>query len=137
MARILIMEDDEDQAFLLSEFLSGEGHTVSTSASGQEALDKLEDEKPDLLITDVFVRKGGTMVPDGGLLLISRVRFPGNTAERAWMRKLPIIAITGGASYPGQANLLTTLEDMGANRSFRKPIDLKELGSAVRELLHS
>lgn len=135
MAHILIMEDDADQAFLLSEYLTGRGHRVSTSQTGQEALKLLEADKHDLLITDIFVRQDGKMVPDGGLLLISRIRYPGNTGDKAWMLKLPIIAITGGAGLPGQSQLLNTLSDFGANRTFRKPIDLKVLGESVRELL--
>lgn len=137
MAHILIMEDDYDQAFLLSEFLSGRGHRVSTTDSGQKALASLNEEKHDLLITDIFIRKGGQMVPDGGLLLISRLRFPGNVGDKAWMRSLPIIAITGGASLPGQSNLMETLKDFGADRTFAKPLELRKLGVAVSELLRN
>src|SRR5687768_1689826 len=55
MARILLVEDDRAIVLGLRENLAFEGHTVLHVARGDEALDRLNGERPDLLILDVML----------------------------------------------------------------------------------
>jgi len=51
--RILVVDDDEASARGLAKLLSLEGFEVSTAYNGREALEQLEKETPDALITDL------------------------------------------------------------------------------------
>ena len=68
MARILIMEDDQDFATVLSGALEETGHSVVVSADGAAAMEELRATRYDLLITDIYVRQDGRATADGGIL---------------------------------------------------------------------
>jgi CheY-like chemotaxis protein len=54
MARLLLVDDDEDIVDLFAEFLRSAGHDVSTASSGEEGLRALRAAPlPDLLVLDV------------------------------------------------------------------------------------
>lgn len=55
MARILIAEDDSDVRRLVALALEGEGHEVTMSADGIEALHAMAEGLPDLLLLDVMM----------------------------------------------------------------------------------
>lgn len=50
--KVLIADDDEDSRMMLSFLLQEEGWEVSEACNGKEALEKVIEEKPDLLILD-------------------------------------------------------------------------------------
>ncbi len=54
-AFIIVAEDSEDAAVLIKFTLEKAGYRVLTTVNGHEALKAIEIEKPDLLITDVFM----------------------------------------------------------------------------------
>jgi DNA-binding response OmpR family regulator len=53
MARILVVDDEPDSVELLQEFLTGKGYEVVTASSGEEALRKVKEERPHLMLLDV------------------------------------------------------------------------------------
>jgi CheY-like chemotaxis protein len=55
MARILIVEDDKDLNNAYSIILKNEGHEVVEAYDGQEALTKLGDFSPDLILLDLLM----------------------------------------------------------------------------------
>jgi CheY-like chemotaxis protein len=55
MARILIVDDDPDFALVCRSVLEAEGYAVSTAANGSQAMDKLHQERPDLMLLDVMM----------------------------------------------------------------------------------
>lgn len=55
MARILVVEDDHDLNKAYSIILKHEGHEVVQAFDGKEALDKLEDFEPDLILLDLLM----------------------------------------------------------------------------------
>lgn len=55
MARILVVEDDLDLNNAYSIILSNEGHEVVTAYDGKQALDKLKDFSPDLILLDLLM----------------------------------------------------------------------------------
>ena len=117
MARILIAEDDRAILLGLSENLAFDGHVVVKALRGDEALDCIESEKPDLLILDV-------MLPGvNGFEICRRVRRRDRT--------LPILMLTARSEEVDKVMGL----DLGADDYLTKPFSLPELLARVRALL--
>jgi CheY-like chemotaxis protein len=96
--RVLLVEDDELVRDLVRECLEGAGHSVTSCASGEEAvrLAALGAERFDLVVTDL-VMPGGM----GGRELVARLR-----TNQPGMRVLFISgAADSGAFEPGSAVL--------------------------------
>lgn len=53
--KILIIEDDEDLHLLYRLFLQGESYKILQARNGQEGLDEIERERPDLVILDMIM----------------------------------------------------------------------------------
>jgi DNA-binding response OmpR family regulator len=68
MARILVVDDEPDARELLQEFLTGKGYEVLTASNGEEALQKVKEERPHLILLDV------RMPNMSGLEVLRRVR---------------------------------------------------------------
>ncbi len=120
MARILVVEDNEDVSQLLAWILSLEGYQVEEVSSAAAALEVVLSSPPDLVITDL-------LMPDrDGLELIKDIRKTGV--------KLPIIAVSAGGRI-GPITCLEMAERLGANRVFTKPFLPESILGAVGELL--
>lgn len=68
MAKILIVDDEEHIRFLYSEELTEAGYEVITADSGYKLIEKIEQEKPDLVVLDI------KMVDYNGLDLLQDIR---------------------------------------------------------------
>ena len=68
MAKILVVDDEEHIRYLYSEELSEAGYEVITTDSGHKLLEKIEDERPDLIVLDI------KMVDYNGLDLLQDIR---------------------------------------------------------------
>jgi two-component system response regulator (stage 0 sporulation protein F) len=68
MAKILIVDDEEHIRFLYSEELTEAGYEVITADSGYKLLERIEEEKPDLVVLDI------KMVDYNGLDLLQDIR---------------------------------------------------------------
>jgi len=53
--KILIVEDDEDFICIIREKFLGEGFPVVTAGNGEEGLEMLKEEKPDLILLDIMM----------------------------------------------------------------------------------
>ena len=53
MAKILIVDDEEHIRYLYAEELAEAGYEVATHDSGYKILEKIEEEKPDLVVLDI------------------------------------------------------------------------------------
>ena len=137
LAYILLMEDDDDQRELLVDIIEMDNHEVCAVASASEAWDKLQDEPFDLVITDLLVRKDGEFIPDGGILLIGKMRIKGRVGPARRIERLPIIVVTGSdvALGNGHVNQMTT--GIGADACLIKPIDPKILKQEITRLLRT
>lgn len=120
MASILVVDDEAALRDPLAAFLSKQGHNVVTAADGYEALARIQQEKIDLILTDLL------MPNMTGVELIAAVRERGLS--------LPIIAMTGGGGRPGQPQPLQAME-AGAATVLAKPFGLAQLVVAVEDLL--
>jgi CheY-like chemotaxis protein len=57
MARILIVDDDPDIRMAIGSVLRSRAHQVFQASDGEEALRKLKEEKPDLMLLDLLMPK--------------------------------------------------------------------------------
>ena len=53
MARILVVDDEQDVCDMLEKFLKIKGYEVSTALSGEEALTLVKEEKPHVVLLDI------------------------------------------------------------------------------------
>jgi DNA-binding response OmpR family regulator len=68
MAKILVVDDEEHIRLLYSEELSEAGYEVITAADGHKLIERIETEKPDLVVLDI------KMVDYNGLDLLQEIR---------------------------------------------------------------
>ncbi|MGQ9647542.1 MAG: response regulator [Thermodesulfobacteriota bacterium] len=113
--KILVVDDDEGLRDLFKEVLTDEGYQVLTAKNGKEALQKLEKEKPDLIVLDIVMPKMDGMEALG--------RIIGKD------KSVPVILHT---SHPGyQEDFMS----WAADAYLLKSDDLTELKRKIRELL--
>jgi len=119
--RILVAEDNDNQREGLRALLKAHGFEVETAADGQEALEKLERESFDLLLTDIWMPRLD------GLALTARIRENG-----ALQRQAPRVVVITGDDTAG-----TMLEALRAQalRYIAKPFKPAELVSMIRAAL--
>ncbi|NJM56799.1 MAG: response regulator [Synechococcales cyanobacterium RU_4_20] len=55
MATILLVEDTASERQLMTQYLQEAGHLIIDASNGTEALQKLESNKPDVIVTDVVM----------------------------------------------------------------------------------
>ena len=117
MATILLVDDELDLLFGLAEILGEAGYTVVSARNGREALEKLEKERVDALVTDVMmpIMKGDE--------LVRAVRSNGS------LRHLPVLII----SAVDQRGLG---QELGCP-VLRKPFDLAVFLRAIAELVRA
>lgn len=118
-ARILVTEDEEALCALLEYNLGKEGFDVTLCRNGEETLDTLKDEKPDLLLLD-------WMLPHvSGIEICRQVR------ARPETRDIPIIMLTARGEEEDRIRGL----DTGADDYLTKPFSMTELLARVRAVL--
>ena len=120
MAKILIIDDEEQVRLYLRSILEPEGHEVVEAPDGKVGLQLYREEPVDLIITDVF------MPEKEGLETIRELRreYP----------EVKIIAISGGGRT-GNLDFLPLAKTFGALRTLAKPFDRQEMLDAVQEVL--
>lgn len=117
---ILIVDDQPVSLRLLRAQLEGEGHTVFDSANGAEALQVLDREKIDVIVSDVL------MPVMDGYRLCQEVR------QSEQHRLLPFIVYT--ATYVSPSDEKLSL-DLGADKYLRKPASVEDLARTIEEAL--
>lgn len=115
---ILVVEDDLGMSEALQEYLIGEGYGVKSTESGSVALTMVEEETPDLVISDVHLKDGMT-----GYQVCERIR------SRFINDYVPVILITGSM---GQR--ISGLK-AGADDFLSKPFNLEELRIRIQALI--
>ena len=117
--RVMIVEDEEALATLLEYNLGKAGFEVATASDGEEALLKIEESAPDVVILD-------WMLPNtSGIEVCRRIRATPDT------RNVPIIMLTARSE---EADRIRGLET-GADDYLTKPFSTNELIARVRAVL--
>lgn len=107
MTRVLVIEDNERNRYLISFILNGEGYSVIEAITGEEGVEMAEREHPDLVLMDI-------QLPGiDGYEAIRRIR-----ASPA-CGKVPIIALTSYAMTGDRERCLTA----GCTGYVEKPIN--------------
>jgi len=119
--RVLIAEDDPQSAELLEAYLSGTGYEIKTAADGQEALQKVQEWHPDLILLDVMMPR------ISGFQVCKQVRADPKT------RTIAILMITA-LDQPSDVDRAV---DAGTDDFLTKPINKAELLRRIRALLES
>jgi DNA-binding NtrC family response regulator len=120
MARILIVEDEENIRKMLSQVLENLDHEINTASDGNKAVAFLNENEIDLVITDIV------MPNREGLETIQEIR--------ANWPDVKIIAMSGGGRV-GNMNYLDMAKKMGAAAVLKKPFSMSQLRSTISEIL--
>jgi two-component system phosphate regulon response regulator PhoB len=118
-ARILVVEDERDIAALVAYHLTKEGYRVRTTEGGEEALEAVSAEKPDLIVLDL-------MLPGfSGYEVLQELR------RRPEMADVPVVVLTARRD---EADRVKGLE-LGADDYVTKPFSPRELVLRVAAVL--
>ena len=112
---VLVVDDDEDIRDALSVVLGSEGYLVVCAMNGAQALERLRECRPALIILDQMMP-----VMDGPAFIAAKKLDPS-------ISRIPVLAIT--------ASMQPQLE--GATAFMRKPVDLDCLLAAVARCVAS
>jgi CheY-like chemotaxis protein len=117
--RVLVIDDNEDFADLIRHVLEKEGFSVATARDGRLGMEIQRHQPADIIVTDIYMPR------QDGVETIAEMRseFP----------KAKIIAMTGRESLTDY-DALRVADELGAVRTFKKPFDIPDLVTAIREL---
>jgi two-component system KDP operon response regulator KdpE len=113
---ILVVEDDAELRRLFRVSLTLEGFDVEEAGDGLEALRRIAEHPPDVVVLDL------------GLPSLSGVAVQQEIAANAYTRRIPIVVVTGSTKNLDYLNVACIL---------RKPITPDELVAAVRLCLRA
>jgi two-component system phosphate regulon response regulator PhoB len=118
-AKVLVVEDERDIAALVAYHLTREGYRVRTAEGGQEALQALAAERPDLVLLDL-------MLPGlSGYEVLAELRRRPDSVD------LPVVVLTARRD---EADRVKGLE-LGADDYVTKPFSPRELLARVQAVL--
>lgn len=116
--KILVAEDEMIMLKTIELRLKKDGHEITTCSDGREAIKKIEEINPDLIITDI-------MMPfASGLEIIE-------TVKRQSGNRIKIIVL----SAMGQENVVLEAFQLGADDYITKPFSPNELSMRVRRYI--
>ncbi len=116
---VLVMEDEDALATLLSYNLEKEGYRVVVASDGEEGMLQIEERLPDLVLLDWMLPKLS------GIEVCRRIR------GRSETRNLPIIMLTARGEESDRVRGL----DTGADDYLTKPFSMTELTARIRAVL--
>jgi len=119
LAKILVVDDEEIVVDLHKRMLEKSGYDVIVAHNGQQALDLVSAETPDLILTDVF------MPEINGLDLCEELKKNEKT------NLIPVIMVTAVDDYDNKIRGIET----GADDFLAKPVRSRELYARVKSLL--
>ena len=117
--RILLVDDEEGFALLLSGILKKDGYEVELAHDGQEGLEKLKTFTPDVIISDVVMPKLD------GIEMFKQIRATPQTAA------IPFLFISG---YQDQ-QILERARKIGVFGILQKPIDVEQIEARLGEIM--
>jgi len=109
---VLVVDDDREIASIITDLLADEGYATAAAFDGQQALERLDREEIDLLVSDI------RMPRLDGIGLVHRLR------ERGWEKPIVLMSAVETA-HPGEDGVVF----------LRKPVDLDILIDVVQQLL--
>lgn len=117
--QLLLIDDDPNLIVLVQDYLEFQGYEVITADNGQDALEILQDQEPDLIICDI-------MMPDiDGYEVVERIR---QDSRISW---IPVIFLSAKSQTSDRVKGLNT----GADVYLVKPFEPEELVAQVESSL--
>jgi putative two-component system response regulator len=120
-ARILLVDDMQENLELLTEMLTAEGHQVELATNGEEALAKALAHPPDLVLMDIGMPRMD------GLEACRRLKQDERT------RLIPVVLVTGLTSREDRIQAIAA----GCDDFLTKPVDAEQLLARTRNLLRT
>ncbi len=124
--RVLVVDDEKDVRVYFSRLLQENGFCVSCAGNGEEALQAVEKEKPDLITLDLSMPES------------SGVNFYKTIKSRPDLSGIPVVFVTGVTGIGGSSDterFYSTRRQVPPPDGFiAKPIDPEELVALARKL---
>ena len=117
MSKVLIVDDEKHIRLLYSEELEEQGYEVALASDGNDILDRIKNEKPDVVVLDI------KMVSSNGLDVLQEIR---NT-----FYNLPVILCSAYGSYK------VDIKSIAADAYVIKSSDLTELKNKIAQVLET
>lgn len=118
--RILVVDDDPGIVHLIVTMLEKEGYHLVAAHTGQDALQIIEDQHPDLMLLDL------AMPGFSGVEVLEEVR---RREQDAGAERLPVLLLTAHA----QSYFLSQQSALDADGSISKPVSKRKL---INDLSH-
>ena len=118
-SRVLIADDNEQNRELLDAYLAEEGYEISMSTDGQETLDAINAQQPDLILLDIMMPRMS------GYEVCEQIKASPET------RDIPVLMVTA-------LNEMGDIEKAvkaGCDDFLTKPVSQLELQTRVKSLL--
>lgn len=116
---ILYVEDNPDNRNLIRRVLNAEGYAVVEAAQASQAIDRLEQEKVDLILMDINM-------PDmDGYTLTAKIK------RMEKYSKIPILAVTANVMRGDREKSL----EAGCDGYIQKPIDIDTLAQQIERFI--
>lgn len=116
---VMVVEDFEDNRFMMRRLLEMSGYHVLEAINGEEAIELARREHPSLILMDL------SLPLLDGLAATRRIR------EHAELRDVPIVAVSAHDTADFHADALAA----GCNDYVTKPIDFDQLEALLNRLL--
>ena len=116
---VLVVEDFEDNRFMMRRLLEMSGYRVVEAVNGQEAVEEAVRVEPDLILMDL------SLPLLDGLAATRRIR------EQQQLKNVPIVAVSAHDTADFHADALAA----GCNEYVTKPIDFDQLEGLLSRLI--
>jgi CheY-like chemotaxis protein len=126
--KVLVIDDEADTVVYMETLLQDNGYETVSASDGEEGMEKVKSEKPDLVVLDV------SMPQKSGMRFFREIKTNPDLAT------IPVIFVTGVTGFAGDKDALKKfIDSRGSIPSpegfFSKPIDREEFLKAVSNLL--
>ena len=118
---VMVVEDFEDNRFMMRRLLEMSGYKVLEAVNGEEAVDLAVKEQPSLILMDL------SLPLLDGLAATRRIR------ACSGLRDVPIVAVSAHDTSDFHAEALAA----GCNDYVTKPIDFDQLEELLRKLIRN
>lgn len=116
--KVLLVEDEQSLAMILSDTLEAQGFEMRTAGDGEEGLRMFEEQKPDVLVADVMMPKMD------GFEMVRRIRKTD--------KHTPVLFLTARSAV----NDVVEGFELGGNDYLKKPFGIQELIIRIKSLCH-
>jgi DNA-binding response OmpR family regulator len=119
--KIFLVDDDRQILRMIRKFLISKQYDVKTAQNGREAITKILEDKPDLVITDLEMPE------------VNGLTFTAALKKHSTVKDIPVIVLTAHAGFSNQKGSFKA----GADVFLKKPVKMKVLETNIKFLLRS